>query len=151
MTVLREWDVPADIEGYMQMYGAYIREEGSPVMLAYLNTGEARQGILAAFRREERPCRCWQITEDDNVRGFLTIRYDPDSVWLADFYVFAEDRNRGIGTAALKEFISLHRGKAIRLTPSPKAVTLYRRFGFEPTDTCSEDNGQVIWELKGEN
>lgn len=149
MTVeLKEWNILDHFEAYRKIYLQYLREENDVDLLAYAQSEEYAFHVSDALTRKVNPCKIFQIKWDKRMAGFMTIRTEPDQVYLADFYVLPEYRNRGIGTNALRSLQTT--AQKIYLTPSLRAISLYLREGFIPADQIYEDNQKQIyaWQRK---
>ena len=145
LTVLREADLKEEAGVFFTMYERYIEEENDPGRIEYLKSGQAYRDIPEALGRKERPCQLFWIGER---RGFMIICHETDHIRLAELFVGKETRGKGLGERALGELVSLFHDQTVRLTPSEKAKSLYRRCGFQETEDVYEDNGQLIWQRK---
>ena len=72
----------------------------------------------------------------DKVGYFLVHPADDQWEW-EDFYLFPEHRGRGIGTRVLDEQLTTLADPVFLhvFSRNTRAVSLYRRFGFQPTQT----------------
>lgn len=71
--------------------------------------------------------------------GFLAVVHEPDCIRLNQIYLLPDHHNRGIGTACLTRILEEADalGLPVRLRVlkvNPRAMALYRRLGFQPTD-----------------
>ncbi|MBQ3460591.1 MAG: GNAT family N-acetyltransferase [Solobacterium sp.] len=145
LTVLREADLKEEAGVFFAMYERYIEEENDPSRIEYLKSGQAYRDIREALGRKERPCQLFWIGERS---GFMIICHETDYIRLAEMFVGKEKRGNGLAERALKELAALFPRQTVRLTPSEKAKSLYRRCGFQETEDVYEDNGQRIWQRK---
>ena len=49
LTVLTEAEIDKDADAFFELYEQYIEEEGDPLRMEYLESGEAYQDIMKAF------------------------------------------------------------------------------------------------------
>ncbi len=107
-----------------------------------LNKQRAAQAF-APLLADERLGWVWLIEAGGQTAGYLVLtlchsmEYGGLVAVLEDFYVRRAFRNAGLGGAALAEARSLcaSRGiRALRLEANGKALGVYRRAGFTPTD-----------------
>jgi ribosomal protein S18 acetylase RimI-like enzyme len=79
----------------------------------------------------------------DKEIGVVAVEDPPDHVWLVKLYLVAEARNKGIGSAVLRNVIEHAdgRGLPIRLRVlrvNTRAQALYARYGFHVTAESPE-------------
>ena len=85
----------------------------------------------------------------ETIGMFTTDRLEPGSDWwyIGEIYIVKEHRNKGIGTALLKEEISRHDKIKLKVAYSnPSAMKLYKSLGFEVTDK-NDKGGMYIMSL----
>lgn len=85
----------------------------------------------------------------ETIGMFTTDRLEPGSDWwyIGEIYIVKEHRNKGIGTALLKEEISKHDKIKLMVSYSnTSAMKLYKSLGFEVTDK-NDKGGMYIMSL----
>jgi GNAT superfamily N-acetyltransferase len=105
-------------------------EDGRTTWLATLGGSPVAMASLLEYRRMPRPAR-------------------PDSRWgyVSNMFVREDLRNRGIGSALLARVITAaeeRRYARLVLSPSPGALTLYRRAGFVVPDHAAGEHRLLV-------
>lgn len=98
----------------------------------------SRARVVAHFS----PAHTRMIVLDGAVAGTITMRPDGDDLWLEMFYLAAEHRGRGIGTAVLGAVLAAVSGPVrLQVLVGSAARPLYERHGF----VAEEDDGIDVW------
>ncbi len=99
------------------------------------------------FVLNNNPEGCFTLEVDGEVAGGIaTILYN-HSAWIGNFIVREELRSRGLGTELFINALNFleMRVRTIYLTASPRATSMYTRFGFSPIMRINR------WRYRGEN
>ena len=100
------------------------------------------QEVLAWVRRklEKRLGEYVRVTADGRLAGYYRLCLDGGEAELDDLYILPEYRGLGIGTAVVGKCCA-DAGRPVKLyvfVKNEKAVSLYRRLGFEVTEKVGE-------------
>ena len=87
----------------------------------------------------------YDIIKDGKTVGFATIINDANSAYLERIDIEEEFRNKGYGTAALRELSDKYHG-IIVAPDNEDAKRLYERLGYESSDDMY-DQGYGVYEI----
>ena len=81
------------------------------------------------------------VWDDGIVKAMITLKIEPDKVWITDFYVDTFFQNEGVGSRILETIFEQNKGKEIHANPldqNVRAVKYYEKKGFVYTGKKEE-------------
>ena len=98
---------------------------------------------IAGFVYPDDPARArLPIFEDGQLVGFATPRQDKDGVWrMGAIFIKPEFRGHGLGSGAIRDFMSERRGRAFIEEENASSERAYEKAGFRRKHKVVDDKG----------
>jgi predicted acetyltransferase len=125
------------------MYQRYAGELGPMANIAPVN-GAYADPTFDEYWRAEKHWPYWAIHNGAHI-GFALVRYEPEHMRMAQFYIAPEHRRGGLGLNFARGLLTRHPGawRIRQMATNPNAVLFWRRvvepFGY--TEAQFEDKG----------
>lgn len=125
------------------MYQRYAGELGPMANIAPVN-GIYADPSFDDYWLAEKHWPYWAVSDGQRV-GFALVRYEPEHMRMAQFYIAPEYRRDQLGTSFARELLKRHPGpwRIRQMATNPNAVLFWRRvcepFGYE--EVQFEDKG----------
>ncbi|MDL9979707.1 GNAT family N-acetyltransferase [Microbacterium sp. ASV49] len=129
---------PDDLDTVVALKKRVLRRDLEP--LVGWDDVRSRERVVEHFS----PAHTFMILVDTAVAGTITLRPEPDALWLEMFYLDDEHQGRGIGTAVLRSVLAdapRDRPMRLQVLVGSAARRLYERYGFVVEDQDAVD----IW------
>jgi GNAT superfamily N-acetyltransferase len=132
----RAWSDPADDPEYEQRFAQWWERESRRRLTWLAREDGAAVGMLnmAVFERMPRPMG---LPESVSASAVRPGRQASQWGYIANVFVLAEHRNRGVGRRLLDAAVDHARSNAyvrLVLSPSERSIPFYRRAGFRAAD-----------------
>ena len=130
--------LPGDVDAIAMLKERVLRRDLEP--LVGWDPERSRARVVEHFS----PSHTWMILIDSEIAGTITLRPDPEALWLEMFYLDERHQGRGIGSSVLRAVLTdapADRPLRLQVLVGSAAQRLYERHGF----VVEEEDGVDIW------
>lgn len=127
-----------------------VRDYYDPIIGEAQNTYmiEKFQSVEGLNRQLEAGYEFYFIKCDNDIKGFISIKYEEEKLFLSKFYIHKDSRGKGFGRDSINflcEKAKNHNKKSIYLTVNRfnyNSIEVYKHFGFKIVEERKTDIGQ---------